>query len=145
MKLSATDKQEVLHELKKRHPLYYYRLPLHEIFPLLKLCKKKQGGQDQQSDNQQILEEPQPRSDSIKNLDEQLSKQTGFNSLGFGTIAYFDFQESLICLFFIVCLITLPSLLLFSHKFEHPFSATEFNKMRFDIGNLGFSSAVCEQ
>lgn len=115
MQLTGKDKEEVDQELIQRHPLYYVPLPLHEIFPWLERCRKKRAQQQKDKEKEQILGDLQPRSDGNKALEDQLSMQTkGFNSLGYGTVAYFDFHESLICLFFVVCLITIPSLMLFS-------------------------------
>ena len=61
-------------------------------------------------------------------------------SLGYGTVAYFEFTEMLIVLFFVLSLLAIPLM--------HTFSSYDSGRpgalfSRFEIANMGFSSSTC--
>lgn len=70
----------------------------------------------------------------------------GFSKLGYGMIAYFNFYEYLILLFFVMTLLTLPSMYLFSttQKGNQEYTDQRQGRLfKYNMGSYGFSSTLC--
>ena len=119
--------QEILEE---RHPLYYRGEWLGDVFPVCWwLCRTlwcKNNIQDiQESEKETMIKIPGILRNTIEGkvlqkmsseenlrLAEEKSKK-GFMRLGYGTVAYFYFHEVMLWMLFILCLLTIPSMIFF--------------------------------
>lgn len=74
----------------------------------------------------------------------EAKSKKGFMKLGYGTVAYFNFHEIMICMLLIICLVTIPSMVLFSSykNGNRDKRVTWINEI--NIGELGFSKAYCK-
>ncbi|CAI2376938.1 unnamed protein product [Moneuplotes crassus] len=153
--LAPSQIREVESILAERHPLYYNGSKLHDVFPFLKNFRCFYKPDRNASDTVALLSDPdtydpntteerrmeQLSSDQI--LKEQKKADKSFMDLGFGTIAYFDIHFQLAIIFFIILVLSLPSIYLFAFYSE---GNRHYNGLlhSISIGNLGFSSTLCK-
>ena len=73
-----------------------------------------------------------------------MTKKDPYLRLGFGMISYFNLLYSLICLFSLLTLLSIPSMLMFSTYHElDGVSNTRYAK--YSLGNMGYSQTKCFQ
>jgi len=63
--------------------------------------------------------------------------------LGYGTVAYFNFHELMILMLLIICIIVIPSMILFSN-YPNGDRLKRSVLSKINIGRLGFSKAYCK-
>lgn len=152
--LDQEEIKEVDEILREKHPLYYEGLRLNDVYPMLKNipgCRDAidiKVGEALTKETDRILDKDIERSDQIADIspnDKAESDKTkkSLKILGFGTVAYFDFHLSLMIFYVIMVLLLLPSLYLFLFYGDgRKVGSSMLNK--FNIGNIGFSSALCK-
>jgi hypothetical protein len=70
-----------------------------------------------------------------------MASKKRFSILGYGTVAYFNLLEHLIALFFILTLLGIPKMYLYSQYGENKLSTNFLDYV--EIGNIGYASPQC--
>jgi hypothetical protein len=156
--LDDDERAEAIARIKTLHPLK--KLPLNRVFPwaawVLKFCVKQkdvqQSGGAKHADYTGLINagkdlgvsihEPLlSHDDAADPLDDP--SQDPYLSLGFGMVAYFTMLRSLIYMFTVFTLLSIPIISTYS-SYEGLKDGNNYAKTKFSLGNLGFTEHLCK-